>query len=127
MGPLLNAIRYFITVSPEEEAMIAQLFTEMRLGAGEYFLREGQVCRHVAFVVKGLVRYYLNYDGIEKTLFFSKEGDFVSEYQSFLPQVASGKNIQALEETQLYVITKENLQRFYREVREGERFGRLGI
>ena len=127
MGPLFDAIRCYITVSPEEEAIVSQLFTELRLKAGEYFLREGHICRHVAFVAKGLVRYYINYDGLEKTIFFSREGEFVSEYQSFIPQVASGKNIQALEDTLLYVITRENLQRFYKEVREGERFGRLGI
>ena len=127
MGPLLDAIRNYITVSPEEEVIISGLFTEMPLKAGEYFLREGQICRHVAFVATGLVRYYINYDGIEKTLFFSREGEFVSDYQSFLPQVGSRKNIQALEDTHLYVITRENLHRFYREVREGERFGRLGI
>jgi CRP-like cAMP-binding protein len=127
MDLLLKAIKQYINVQPEEEAVIAGLFTGMRLKAGDHFLREGQVCRYVAFVASGLVRYYLTHEGLEKTLFFSREGEFVSEYESFLPQKPSAKNIQALEDTHMYVITRENLERFYREIKEGERFGRLGI
>lgn len=127
MEELLQTMRQYISFSPAEEDLIVGLFTEKPLAAGEFFLRERQVCRHVAFVAKGLVRYFLNHDGLEKTLFFSKEGDFVSDYQSFIPQIPSNKHIQALEDTLLYVITKENLERLYKEVREGERFGRLGI
>jgi len=60
-------------------------------------------------------------------MFFSRENEFVCNYPSFLPQIPSDKNIQATEETTLYIISYENLQRFYRELKEGEKFGRLAI
>ena len=37
------------------------------------------------------------------------------------------RNIQALEDTVMYVISFDDLQQFYKEVKYGERFGRLGI
>lgn len=75
----------------------------------------------------GLVRYYINADGEERTYFFNREGDFVCDYESFLPQSPSQKNIQALEDTLLYLINHHDLQRLYKELKEGERLGRLGI
>lgn len=127
MESLIQAIKHFIPLSDTEEDIITGLFTSRRLAAGEHFLEEGKVCRHVAFIDYGLVRYYMNDDGQEKTTYFNKEGEFVSYYPSFLPQKPSNVAIQALEETLLYVIGYDDLQRLYASVRGGERFGRMGI
>lgn len=90
-------------------------------------MREGQVCRSVALIGTGLVRYYINEDGNEGTYYFGREGDFLCDYESFLPQAPSNKNIQALEDTSLYIISHDGLQKIYHEVKAGERLGRLGI
>ncbi|HEY0271860.1 MAG TPA: Crp/Fnr family transcriptional regulator [Chitinophaga sp.] len=127
MESLLQAIRSLIRLSPAEADLVRELFVPQQLAAGEYFLQEGKVCRDIAFVEKGLLRYFVNNDGIEQTFYFSKENEFACSYPSFLPQAPSTRNIQALEDTQLYVVSYDNMQRFYREVREGERFGRLAI
>lgn len=46
---------------------------------------------------------------------------------SFLPQVPTGVNIQALEDTVIYQISADGIQQFYREVSGGEMFGRVAI
>ena len=127
MDPLFQTIKKYITLTPEEEMILTGLFERLPLKAGDYFLKEGKICRHVAFIEKGLLRYFINDDSGEKTVFFSRENEFVCNYQSFLPRVASTKNIQALEDTRLRIISYDNLQRLYREIREGERFGRMAI
>jgi CRP-like cAMP-binding protein len=127
MESLIRAIKECIHLSPEEDNIISELFTELDLRAGDYFLEEGKICRHVAFIHKGLLRYYINDNGNERTMFFSRENEFVCNYLSFLPQRPSDKSIQALEDSRLYIISYENLQRFYSNVREGEKFGRLAI
>lgn len=127
MGILINAIKSFIRLSTEEEKLIPTLFREMELKPGEYLLEEGKVCKFVAFVAKGLLRFYSNDDGEEKTGYFSSEGDFLSYYPSFLTQSPADKYIQALEPTKLYVIDYNHLQQLYKNVQEGERFGRLAI
>lgn len=90
-------------------------------------MREGQVCQSVAMIKAGLVRYYINEDGDEGTYYFSREGEFVCDYESFLPQAPSNKNIQALEDTSLYLVNFDGLQQIYQGVKQGERLGRLGI
>jgi CRP-like cAMP-binding protein len=127
METLLRVIRQLIVLDEEEESIVSRLFTSRRLAAGEYFLEEGRTCRHVGFIEKGLVRYYLNVDGQEKTMYFNREGEFVCNYSSFLPKTPSRVAIQALENTELMVISFEDLQHFYAAVRGAERFGRLAI
>lgn len=127
MELLIEAIKTFITLSADEAILIQSLFTEMRLEAGAYFLEEGKICKHVAFINKGLVRYFTNVDGEERTIYFNKENEFVSYYPSFLSHLPSDKYIQALEPTQLFVINYENLQSLYEKVSEGDKFGRQAI
>lgn len=114
-------------LSPAEIELVKSLFKEKVYKKGDFFLAEGQVCKHVGFVVKGLMRYYINHDGEKKTYAFSKENDYVCNYESFLPQSPSSKIIQALEDCNMLVISHADLQALYANVREGERFGRMAI
>jgi len=127
MESLLNAIRYFIPLSASDEEIVRRLFHKKVFKKGEHLLEAGNVCRYVTFIETGLVRYYINSDGEERTTYFNKEGEFVCNYASFVPQIPSYVNIQALEDTSIFVISFNDLQAFYREVEYGERFGRLGI
>ena len=124
---LIDTIRQIISVSEDEAQLLQQLFTEKQLEKGDHFLGEGQVCRSVAMIKSGLVRYYINDDGNEGTYYFGREADFVCDYESFLPQVPTNKNIQALEDTALYLISYDGLQQLHKGLKEGERLGRLAI
>lgn len=127
INSLLYSIQNLITLSPAEIELVKSLFKERVYKKGDFFLAEGQVCKQVGFVVKGLMRYYINHDGEEKTYAFSKENDYVCNYESFLPQSPSSKIIQALEDCNMLVISHADLQALYANVREGERFGRMAI
>jgi CRP-like cAMP-binding protein len=67
MEMLLKAIKHFIPLLEADIAIIERLFEPKKLKAGEYFLEEGKICRHVGFIEKGLVRYYVNEEGKEST------------------------------------------------------------
>ncbi len=124
---LLYSIQNLITLSPAERDIVTSLFKEKTYKKGDFFLAEGQICKQVGFVAKGLMRYYINHNDEEKTYAFSQENDYVCNYESFLPQSPSSKIIQALEDSTVLVILHNDLQLFYANVREGERFGRIAI
>jgi len=124
---LLNSIENLIALSPEEIDIVKSLFREKLYKKGEFFLEEGRICKNVGFVAKGLMRYYINQDGEEKIYDFSQENEFVCNYESFLSQIPSTKNIHALEDSIVFVISHADLQLFYTNVRGGERFGRIAI
>ena len=123
---LISAIEYFIRLDAGEKEFISSLAVCKKYQKGDHFLREGQVCREVGYIEKGLIRYYSTRDnGEEITLHFGKETEFTSNYQSFLDHSASQRGIQCLEASEILVISYDNLQRIYEEVKEGQKFGRL--
>jgi CRP-like cAMP-binding protein len=127
MEQLLKAIQTYIPLSSDDERLIGQLFKRKIFRQGEHFLEAGKTCRYVGFIESGLIRYYNSDGDDEKTYYFSKEGAFLCDYESFLPQLPSARSIQALEPTVIYMISYPNLQQLYRELEHGERFGRLAI
>jgi len=124
---LLRNIQALITLSPGEISLVKSLFKEKTYKKGAYFLTEGQICKQVGFVAKGLMRYYINQDGEEKTYAFAPENNFICNYESFVPQTPSTKIIQALEDCEILQISFADLEIFYKTIRQGERFGRLVI
>ncbi|GAA4326879.1 Crp/Fnr family transcriptional regulator [Mucilaginibacter gynuensis] len=124
---LINSFKQLINITEDEAQLIKETFTVKEIKKGEHFLNEGEVCRYAALIRKGLVRYYINNDGNDGTYYFGSEGDFMCDYESFLPQLPSNKNIQALEDTSLYIINRDGLQKLYKGLSEGERFGRVVI
>lgn len=124
---LISSIRSLISLSEEEVDVIGRHFKKKELKKGDFFLADGQVCKYAGFIEKGLVRYYINADGEEKTYEFGQEYNFVCNYESFLPQTPSTKIIQALEDCALWQISHADLQVFYQSLSGGERFGRVVI
>jgi CRP-like cAMP-binding protein len=124
---LLQIIQHIVPLSPTEKDLVTSLFKEKTYHKGDFFLPEGQVCKQVGFVTKGLLRYYINHDGEDKTYDFAQENNFVCNYESFLPQTPSTKIIQALEDCEMLQISFADLQAFYQSVSGAERFGRVVI
>ncbi|GAB2602182.1 Crp/Fnr family transcriptional regulator [Spirosoma areae] len=122
---LLNAIRQFVPITADDEVTINQLFESHTIAPGDYFLQAGEVCRYVGFITAGLVRYYVLDDSEEHTYDFSPEETFVCNYESFLSQTTSRRNIQAIETTMLLRISYDNLQKLYQTLQHGQQFGRL--
>ncbi|MDF7814937.1 Crp/Fnr family transcriptional regulator [Hymenobacter sp. YC55] len=122
---LLAVVRRFVTLTPAEEILLTELFVAEQLPKGGFFLRPGQVSRKVAFIVEGVFHNFRHRDGQEHSFYFGREREFIGDYSSFLPAQPAAHGIQALEPARLLSISYDNLQRLYREVGQGERFGRL--
>jgi CRP-like cAMP-binding protein len=122
---LIEKLRSYIEFSSDEERFIDEVFRPKLFAKGEHFLLAGDVCRQAAFVESGVFRFYINLEERDPTYFFAGEGEFICDYPSFLPQRPSYINIQALEASEVSAISFDNLQKFYKRVALGERFGRL--
>lgn len=119
-------IQHYIEINDMEWEQCKSMFTVKRVKKKEIILSSGEVCREVCFVVKGLLRiYFMDQNDDEKTFHFSLENTFATDYQSFLKQSSADFYIQALENTTVLVITFEMLQLLYRNLKHGEKLGRL--
>ncbi len=122
---LKTSLDRLLPLSREEFISFATLLTTRRLAKHESLLQAGEVCTHIAFINQGCLRYYYLKDGNEFNGQFFFEGSWVGDYQSFLTGQASVQYIDALEDTELLVIRRDDLQALYAENPQFERFGRL--
>ena len=91
-------------ISEDKEAFnedeLRNAFKPEHYRKGESYIREGDIPDKIGFVTKGLMKYYyIDSDGNEWIKYFSAEKYFVASYASFLYQVPSLYNIEALEDT----------------------------
>lgn len=112
-------------MSDQEWTLYESCLTYKRLEAKEYFFQAGQVCRFVAFVHSGLVRMFMPADGKEITVDLISEGTFITDYGSFLSRTPSEVSIEALEPTELCLLSHEKMQWLYAHLPQGEKLGRL--
>lgn len=74
----------------------------------QFLLRKGDVCHHMAFVVRGALRLYrTDADGTEHILRFATENWWINDHESFNTQRPAQGAIDALEDSQLLLWPKE--------------------
>ena len=99
----------FVQVSNDEFDEIQEFFDIKNVAKKENLLEEGQVCRHHYFVLDGLLRkFYINEKGIEQTTEFAIETWWMADYESYNSGNPSKNNIDALEDTELIMIKKND-------------------
>ena len=93
-----------------EEALIAAAFQLKKLRKKQYFLQEGDVCRHTGFVVKGALRQFSVDDkGIEHIVNLFVENYWATDRESMIMLTPSCYNIDAWEDTELLIITRADM------------------
>jgi CRP/FNR family transcriptional regulator, anaerobic regulatory protein len=95
------------------------------LGKDELYLKEGEVCRKLGFIISGAVRMFYTIEAEERCKDFQFEGQFTGSLYSLISQQPSRFSVVALEETQLFEISQEHLSSLYDQYKIWERFGRL--
>lgn len=71
----------------------------------EYLIRQGSVCDFIAIVISGTLRSYVQNEEGEFNNDFYLENSFASAYTSFLTQMPTNCNIEALTDVKVYCIT----------------------
>jgi CRP-like cAMP-binding protein len=96
------------------DSEISALLTKSRritIKKGDFFIREGQVCREVAYIQSGLFRsFYHNAEGEQITYCFLFSNSFVTAYSSFITQEKTQENIQALTDTEIVAISRQGIK-----------------
>ncbi|MDX1943734.1 MAG: Crp/Fnr family transcriptional regulator [Saprospiraceae bacterium] len=84
-------------------------FKLKKIKKNEHLLMEGEVCTFNAFVNKGCLRIYtINNEGQELTRYFAFEGKFGTALTSLIEQKPSFEFVQAIEKSELLIISRQN-------------------
>lgn len=115
-----------IQLTEEEKALSKTFFLPKKLRKKQYLLQEGDPCKYAAFVEKGILRSYtIDSKGTEHIIQFAFEGWWISDQYSFLTGAPSLYNIDALEDSELLLLTRNAEEEMMKKIPKLERYFRL--
>ncbi len=120
-----SSLAQFVNLTDEEFNLVTSKLVPRTLRKKEMLLSAGQVCHNAFFINQGCLRYFYLVDGEEKTGQFFFEGDWYTDFVSFISGKPSDESIQALEECSLLVLSRQDLLDLFDQIPTFERFGRL--
>ena len=125
---ILNNIAKHVQLDKTETNFFVSLLQQKTIKKKDYLLQQGDICKAENFIVKGCLRTYsVDKNGFEHIVMFGIEDWWVGDLYSFLTGTPAQFFIDALEETEVIQISKQNLDILYDRVPKFERFFRLII
>ena len=125
---LSQSINEHISLTEEEFNFCKTLFLPKKLRKRQFLLQEGDVCKYVSFVEKGMLRTYTIHEkGNEHILSFAMEGWWTADLYSFFTGEPSLYHIEALENCELLLLTKSSWNILLEKIPAFERYFRIII
>jgi CRP-like cAMP-binding protein len=125
---LFQKVNEKIALTKEEEETCKTFFIPKKLRKKQYLLQQDDICRYTAFVEKGVLRSYSVDDkGVEHIVQFALEGWWIGDLYSFLTGEPSAYNIDALEDAELLLLTRQAHEGIMDAVPKFERFQRIQV
>ena len=113
-APLIDYFENFLPLNDEEKSVVEETFLERRVRRRQFILHEGDVCTHNTFVVEGCFRMYMvDEKGKEHNLQFAIENWWIGDIGSFHSEEPSKLYIEALENSVILQIKKEDQLRLF--------------
>ena len=125
---LYQKITEKISLTAEEFSVCKSLFQPKKLRKRQYLLQEGDVCKYQAFVEKGILRSYtVDEKGAEHILQFASEGWWIADLSSYLTNEPSRFNIEAIEDSDVLLLSKLSWDILMQTIPKFEHYFRLLI
>lgn len=121
-----NHLEEKIKLSNKDKEVLQTFFKPVHLVKKQLLLVEGNVCRQLAFVTKGLLKaYHTDEKGNEHINQFSPEGWWTSDMNSYLSGEVSFYSIDAIEDSEVLLLASEEFENLITMVTAMERYFRL--
>jgi CRP-like cAMP-binding protein len=102
---LSEYLKNIAKLSNSLEEDLKNLFEPREFSKGDHLFKEGEICRHMFYIEKGLVRvYYYSVSGKEITAWFSAENTLITALDSFYYHRPTHDYCEALEDSVVYPI-----------------------
>ncbi len=122
----VSLLAYFDRILPlgeKEKALVEAKFSPRLFRKRQYLLQEGNQCTHFYFVVRGCLRMYkIDEAGNTHILQFAPENYWINDLKSFHGLQPSTLNIDAIEDTMVWQITRDDLITLYL---QADKFNRI--
>lgn len=123
---LKQNISNHISISEVERELFCDLFEHKSIKKKSFLLEEGETCKFEGFVVKGLFRvYHIDQNGFENILYFAMENWWVTDIDSFTNEKPSQLYIEAIEDSEILLISKKDKEFAYTNLPQIEKLFRI--
>jgi len=126
--PLLNYFERLIPLNKEEKELVTKNFHSRLYRKRQYVLQKGNICTQLNFVVRGCLRMYkIDEQGATHVLQFAVENYWINDLGSFHSEKPSELNIDALDDTMVLQINRNDLVSLYLQASKFDRIFRVLI
>lgn len=102
--------RKYSTMTHDELDILEGILEPVKYGKGEMILAEGEVCRGISYIEKGLVRQFYNKNGKEVTEHLGVDHTIFMCIESLFKEEPSRLQVEVLEATLVYILPKSKLE-----------------
>jgi CRP-like cAMP-binding protein len=115
-----------VSLSENETEAFCNLFQQKLIEKKSFLLREGEFCKFEGFVTKGIFRvYHIDKNGSEQILYFAPETWWITDIDSFTSEKPSQLFIEALEDSEVLLISKKDKEFAYANLPKIEKLFRV--
>ena len=105
---LKSTLKTFNILTDAEIESFIRLFTSKKLNKSDFFIKEGDICNEIAFIVSGTFRsFYISGQGEEITSCIKFPGSLMTAYSSFITGKSTFVNMQAITSAELLVVQQK--------------------
>lgn len=123
---LFKSIQEKVILTQDEITLCKTFFIPKKLRKKQVLLQEGDICVYNAFVEKGILRSFsIDEKGNEHIVQFAIEGWWITDLSSFLTNSNSIYTIEALEDSELLLLTMEARESLMNRIPMFETYQRL--
>jgi len=123
---ILKNIAKHINLTKEEKEFFISILQYRKFEKGEIVLNYGEICKQQYFVISGCLRNYsIDEYGKEHVMMFAQTDWWTSDMYSYVTETPAENIIDALVDTEVFEIKKEDMEKVYERVPKFERFFRI--
>lgn len=102
--------RKYSMMTHDELDILENILVPMKFAKGQMILSEGEICKHIYYIEKGLVRQFYLKKGKEVTEHMAVEGNIVMCIESLFKEEPTSLQVEALEPVLIYALPKARLE-----------------
>jgi CRP-like cAMP-binding protein len=123
---ILKNIAKHIQLAEEEVNYFTDLISYKEITKKTLLLKEGQTCKYLSYVHSGALRaFHLDKEGKESTIMFAVADWWITDMYCYLNEKPAMMYIEAIEDSCIFQLSKEGLEKLFNDVPKFERFFRI--
>ena len=112
--------RKYSTMTHDELDVLESILVPMKFAKGQMILSEGEICKHVYYIERGLIRQFYFKNGKQITEHLGEDRSIFMCIESLFREEPTKLQVEALEPTWVYALPKQKLEQvaLYRKILE---------